>query len=134
MKDDMRQILPNQLNYANMIQLQHFNQLMNQSNQNNDFARGATRDLDTSNLSNRDSVNPSLTNVSRDSSRANINTSKRNTSSRTNAKDKNYQVSINDDISLIERIEVWLNQITMNHNKVCPFCSKSIFFLYNRFI
>ena len=130
----MRQILPNQLNYANMIQLQHFNQLMNQSNQNNDFARGATRDLDTSNLSNRDSVNPSLTNVSRDSSRANINTSKRNTSSRTNAKDKNYQVSINDDISLIERIEVWLNQITMNHNKVCPFCSKSIFFFYNKFI
>jgi len=125
--DDMRQMFPNQSNFPNMMQFQNFNTLMNQSNQNNDFARMGvpTKDLDTSNLSNRDSVNQSLTNISRDSSRANLNSSKRNASSRANVKDKNFQVSINDDISLIERIEVSLNQITMNHNKVCPFCSKS---------
>ncbi len=69
-------------------------------------------------------------NMSRDSrndSLMDLNTSnRRNTSSRANPKtSKNYQVTLNDDISLIERIEIVLNQITMNHNKTCPFCSKS---------
>ena len=87
------------------------------------------KDLDMSNLSNRESANPaSLNNISRDSrneSKVNLNSSKRNMSSRSMNKDKNHQVSINEDISLVERIELSLNQITLNHNKICPFCSKS---------
>lgn len=122
------QMIPNQMNYANLMQLQNFNAMIGQTN---DFGarNSAPKDLDTSNIS-RDSANHSLTNISRDSrteSRANLNTSKRNTSSRANVKDKNYQVTINEDINLIERIEIFLNLIAPNHNKICPFCSKSNF-------
>ena len=123
-------MMPNQMNYpAFMMQPQNFNNLMNQSN---DLARmaAAQKDLDVSGLSNRDnSMNQSLNNISRDSRtepRPNLNSSKRNTSSRSNVKDKNYQLRINEDIHLIERIEISLNQITANHNKICPFCSKRI--------
>jgi hypothetical protein len=45
--------------------------------------------------------------------------------SKNNTKNKNYQVQINDDIVLIERIEGVLNQITNNHNRVCPYSSRS---------
>lgn len=45
--------------------------------------------------------------------------------SKNNSKNKNYQVQINDDIVLIERIEGVLNQITNNHNRVCPYSSRS---------
>lgn len=70
-----------------------------------------------------------LNNVSRDSrngSRTDLSTSRRNNmSSKTNGKGgKNFQVAVNDDINLIERIEAALNQISLNHNKICPFCSK----------
>lgn len=123
-------MMPNQMNYPGfMMQPQNFNNLMNQSN---DLARmaAAQKDLDVSGLSNRDnSMNQSLNNISRDSRtepRQNLNSSKRNTSSRSNVKDKNYQLRINEDIHLIERIEISLNQITANHNKICPFCSKRI--------
>lgn len=113
-----------------MMQLQNFNTLMNQSNEYARMTAGHMKDLDMSNLSNRESANPaSLNNISRDSrneSKANLNTSKRNTSTRsTIIKDKSHQVSINEDIILVERIELSLNQITLNHNKICPFCSKS---------
>ena len=99
-----------------------FNTLLNQSNEFEGL-RNTVGDLNTSNLS----QNMSLNNISRDS---NTNTSSRkNTSSRANPKtSKNYQVTLNEDISLIERIEIMLNQITMNHNKTCPFCSKSTIF------
>ena len=113
----------------NGVKFPSFNSLLNQSN---DFMmkNSMPNDLNTSNLSNKDSRNMSLNNVSRDSrndSRVDLNmsNSRRNTSSRANPKtSKNYQVTLNDDISLIERIEIMLNQITMNHNRCCPFCSK----------
>jgi len=106
-----------------------FNTLLNQSN---DFAlgKGNSNDLNTSGLSNPDVKNVSLNNLSRDSGlRGDMNTSqnRRNLSSRASMKSKkNYQVTINDDIQLIERIESFLNQITSNHNKICPFCTKFI--------
>ena len=86
------------------------------------------------NMSSKDIKAPSLNNMSRDSrngSRVDLNSSRKNASnSKNNLKgNKSYQVALNDDINLIERIEVFLNQITLNHNKVCPFCSKSKFFL-----
>lgn len=126
--DQLRQMMPNQMNFPpNMMLPQNFNALMNQSNELARMTAGQ-KDLDVSGVSNRDtSMNQSLNNISRDSrneSKPNMNSSKRNTSSRSNVKDKNYQVSINEDISLIERIEISLNQITANHNKICPFCSK----------
>lgn len=118
---------PNAVPGMNMVQggtgnIPSFNTLLNQSN-DFDALRNTVGDLNTSNLS----QNMSLNNISRDS---NTNTSNRkNTSSRANAKtSKNYQVTLNEDISLIERIEIMLNQITMNHNKTCPFCSKSTIF------
>ena len=63
-----------------------------------------------------------------------LNTSKRNNmSSKSMAKgNKSYQVSVNEDISLIERTEAVLNQILMNHSKVCPYCSKGTkYFLFS---
>ena len=106
------------------MRFQSFNSLLNQSNDFLMMNKGQG-DLNTS----KDSRNMSLNNLSRDSGHMDLNTSnRRNTSSRANAKtSKNYQVTLNEDISLIERIEIMLNQITMNHNKSCPFCSKSIF-------
>ncbi len=82
------------------------------------------------NFQNSNSKEPSLTNLNKstnnNTSRSDLNTSRRNnTSSKSNSKsNKNYQVVINEDISLIERIEAFLNQISLNHHKVCPFCSK----------
>jgi hypothetical protein len=83
------------------------------------------------NMGSKDIKVPSLNNMSRDSrngSRVDLNSSRKNASnSKNNLKgNKSYQVALNDDINLIERIEVFLNQITLNHNKVCPFCSKTI--------
>lgn len=84
--------------------------------------------LNDSQMSGRDNKNVSLANLSRDSDmRGDLNTSnsRRNMSSRNIAKTKkNYQVTINEDIKLVERIEAMLNQITANHNKICPFCNK----------
>jgi len=103
-----------------------FNTLLNQSN---DFGgiKNAPNDLNSSSLSDRDK-DVSLGNLSRNSGyRMDLNTSnsKRNQSSRSNnLRAKNYQVTINDDIKLIERIETVLNAIIANHNKVCPFCNK----------
>jgi len=110
------------------MRFQSFNSLLNQSNDFLMMNKGQGADLNTSNMSNKDSRNMSLNNLSRDSGHMDLNTSnRRNTSSRANAKtSKNYQVTLNEDISLIERIEIMLNQITMNHNKSCPFCSKII--------
>ena len=115
------------------MKFQSFNNLLNQSNEF--MMNKASQDLNTSNMSNKDSRKMSMNNISRDSrndSLVDLNTSnRRNTSSRTNPKtSKNYQVTLNEDISLIERIEILLNQITMNHNKTCPFCSKSNFFFF----
>lgn len=108
------------------MRFQSFNSLLNQSNDFLMMNKGQA-DLNTSNMSNKDSRNMSLNNLSRDSGHIDLNTSnRRNTSSRAGGKtSKNYQVTLNEDISLIERIEIMLNQITMNHNKSCPFCSKS---------
>jgi len=110
------------------MRFQSFNALLNQSN---DFMMNkASQDLNTSNISNKDSRKMSINNISRDSIDLNTSSSRRNTSSRANPKtSKNYQVTLNEDISLIERIEIMLNQITINHNKACPFCSKSNFLL-----
>lgn len=69
----------------------------------------------------------SVHNISQDNShRLDANTSgRKNASSRANIRNnKNYQKIVNEDINLIERIEAILNQITLNHNKVCPFCGK----------
>ena len=88
-------------------------------------------------VSSKDMKNQSTLNTSRDSkntSRVELNTSKRNNmSSKSMAKgNKSYQVSVNEDISLIERTEAVLNQILMNHSKVCPFCSKGTkYFLFS---
>ena len=108
------------------MRFQSFNSLLNQSNDFLMMNKGQA-DLNTSNMSNKDSRNMSLNNLSRDSGHMDLNTSnRRNTSSRAGGKtSKNYQVTLNEDISLIERIEIMLNQITMNHNKSCPFCNKS---------
>ncbi len=68
-------------------------------------------------------------NTSRDlSHRVDPNTSgKRTISSKANLKNHmKSQKIINEDILLIERIEAFLNPITLNHNKVCPFCGKCI--------
>jgi hypothetical protein len=75
----------------------------------------------TPNANSKDLVRqPSLTNVSGSKNGSRV-------GSKTNLKgNKSYQVTLNEDINLIERIEVALNQITMNHNKICPFCSKMI--------
>jgi len=89
-------------------------------------------------MSSKDMKVPSLNNISRDSrngSRVDLNNSSRKntSSSKNNLKgNKSYQVALNDDINLIERIEGFLNQITLNHNKVCPFCSKSKNFFPDR--
>jgi len=72
----------------------------------------------------------SINNTSQElSQRVDPNTSERkNTSSKAaHLRNKNYQKVVNEDINLIERIETMLNQVTLNHNKVCPFCSKCIF-------
>lgn len=66
-----------------------------------------SRDLNTSN-----SINNNSTNKSKSKSGGKSN--------------KNYQVQINDDIVLIERIEGVLNNITSNHNKFCPYSSRLI--------
>jgi hypothetical protein len=69
-------------------------------------------------------VNTSQTNQSLNISNSkDMSTSK--SRSKNNAKNKNYQVQINDDIVLIERIEGVLSQITNNHNRVCPYSSRS---------
>ena len=85
-------------------------------------------DLNTSGISQGDhdaSLN-NLSHVSGFKNDLNTSNSRRNLSSRSNAKaKKNFQVNINEDIKLIERIETVLNQISANHNKVCPFCVKS---------
>ena len=100
-----------------------FNTLLNQSN---DFPgmKNAPIDLNSSSVSDRDK-DVSLGNLSRNSGYLNSSNSKRNQSSRSNnMRAKNYQVTINEDIKLIERIETVLNAIIANHNKVCPFCNK----------
>ncbi len=66
------------------------------------------------------------------SQRVDPNTSERkNTSSKAQLRHKNSQKVVNEDINLIERIETILNQVTLNHNKVCPFCSKCTQILLN---
>lgn len=87
--------------------------------------KNVPNDLNTSNLS--DNKDISLNNLSRDSGyRGGLNTSnsRRNMSSKSNLRAKNYQVQVNEDIKLVERIETTLNQIISNHNKTCPFCNK----------
>jgi len=72
----------------------------------------------------------SINNTSQElSQRVDPNTSgRKNTSSKiAQLRNKNYQKVVNEDINLIERIETILNQVTLNHNKVCPFCSKCTF-------
>jgi len=103
-----------------------FNTLLNQSNEFN-LMKNVPNDLNTSNLS--DNKDISLNNLSRDSGyRGGLNTSnsRRNMSSKSSLRAKNYQVQVNEDIKLIERIETTLNQIIANHNKTCPFCNKLI--------
>lgn len=124
--DSRRQSNPGQSDQLEAIRYPSFNTLLNQSNE---YALGKSmqNDLNNSSTSNRDMKNISLNNLSRDSGMRDLNTSnsRRNMSSRTGMRSKkNYQVTINDDIQLIERIESMLNQITINHNKICPFCTK----------
>ena len=107
---------------------------LNQFNNLNANVKPSPNDFSMSNTTPRDARNTSINNISRDSrngSKLDISTNKRtNMSSKTNSKGaKSYQVAVNEDINLIERIEVVLNQITMNHSKVCPFCSKSKVYL-----
>jgi len=124
-------------NYAKMAAFPNPNMTMGQFNQMAMNMKGnMPNDRSMQNMSSKDIKVPSLNNMSRDSrngSRVDLNSSRKNASnSKNNLKgNKSYQVALNDDINLIERIEVFLNQITLNHNKVCPFCSKSKFFLMN---
>jgi len=122
-----------QTNYNKMAAFPNINMNTKQYNMNANFNLFNDQSLQA--ISSKDVKNQSTMNTSRDSkntSRAELNTSKRNNmSSKANAKgNKNYQVAVNDDINLIERIEIILNQISMNHSKVCPFCSKSKTFFF----
>lgn len=74
----------------------------------------------------KDSRNQSMNlSMSRDS-RNDLSTSATKSRSKNNAKsNKSYQNAINEDIVLIERIEGILNNITSNHNKVCPYSARS---------
>ncbi len=108
-----------------------FNTLLNQSG---DYTgpKIISNDLNTSSISEKFGDN-SLNNLSRNSgyrNDLNNSNSRRNQSSRSNLRSKNFQVTINDDIKLIERIESVLNAIIANHNKVCPFCNKSMRILF----
>jgi len=119
-------------NYAKMAAFPNPNMTMGQFNQMTMSMKGSmSTDRSMHNMSSKDIKVPSLNNMSRDSrngSRVDLNSSRKNaSSSKNNLKgNKSYQVALNDDINLIERIEGFLNQITLNHNKVCPFCSKTI--------
>ena len=89
-------------------------------------AQAIQKDNSSSNLSGN-SRTMSINNTSQDTShRVDSNTSgRRNGSSKANTKSRlSFQKTVNEDISLIEKIDALLNQITLNHNKVCPFCGK----------
>lgn len=81
----------------------------------------------TSNLSGGNSRNISLNNTSSNTSQRfdSLPSDRRNPNSRVNMNQNEESIKpINEDIIIIERIEPSLNQISMNHNRICPFCSQ----------